>query len=102
MALLKTAISIQADIICLQKLFLGNRNIIYSASNFYWLVGTRTDIHIFTVIKKEDMNNIIVVNRTGLRNHFYCLVLDIWDMDGQSDKLTRQIRVVNSYNNYVS
>ena len=88
-ASLETAISVEAGIVCLQEPFLGNRNITHSAFNFYWPGGSRTDARVLTAVKKELVNKIIVENRTDLVNYPYFLALDIWDIDGQSGKPTK-------------
>lgn len=76
-ALLEIAINIGINIICLQKLFIGNKSITYSAFNFYWLEKSRTKTCILIQMKKELTNKIIVENRVDLVDLFYFLSLDI-------------------------
>ena len=100
-ASLETAISVGADIICFQELFLGNKNITHSTFNFYYLERSKTDARILMALKKELVNKIIIENWTDLLNYPYFLALDILDVEDQSWKPTRRTRVVNIYGNCV-
>lgn len=80
-ASLEIAINIKAHIVCLQKLFIKNRNITHSAFNLYWLGKLKTEARILTAVKKWLVNKIIVENKTDLIDHPYFLALDIRDMD---------------------
>lgn len=76
-ASLETAINIRAGIICLQKSFIGNRNITYSVFNLYLLERSKTKVRIVTIIKKKLINEIIIENRLVLIDYLYFLLLNI-------------------------
>lgn len=98
---LETLLRIGIGIVYRQELFIWNKSITHSTFNFYWLEGLRNDARVFTAIKKELINKIIVDNRTDLGDYLYFLILDIRDIDSQTKKLVRQTRVVNEYDNRV-
>lgn len=45
------------------------------------------------------MNRIIIDNRTDLVDYSYFLTLNIYNINNQTNKLVRQIKVVNLYDN---
>ena len=96
---LEAALDIGAGIIMLQEPFIGNRELIYSAFNFYWLQGERTVIRVMTTIRKDLLDMIVVEHRTDLVNHPYFTLLEIRDLDQQSKWPGRKTRVLNVYNN---
>ena len=85
---LKTALSLGASMVCIQELFIGNRTISYSGFNLYWSVDGKNqrDIQIFTAIRKNIANNVILDNRSDLASHSYCLVLDIKELHPKTMK----------------
>lgn len=52
-------------------------------------------------MKIELVDRIIVENRTDLIDHPYFLALEIRDRDSRLKKPTREIKVVNAYDNQV-
>ena len=53
------------------------------------------------VVKKDILNKVIVENWTNLISHFYCIILDIRELNPVSEEYSRKIRVVNLYNNKI-
>ena len=98
-ASLETAINIRAGIICLQEPFIRNKNITYSAFNFYLPGGSKTEARVLTAVKKKLANRIIVENQLNLVDHLYFLALDIQKIDSQSKRLVKGTKVANIYNN---
>ena len=98
---LETELNIGAGLVCLQELFLGNKDIAHSAFNFYWPEGVRADVRVPTAVKKKLENKIIVENRTDLVGHLYLVGLDIRDIDEQSNRPTKRTRAINIYDNRV-
>lgn len=95
------ALNIRVGITCLQKPFIENRSISHNVFNFYWSKGLKNKVQVFTIIKKELVNKIIVDNRTNLVDHSYFLTLDLQDIDNRINKLAIQTKVVNLYDNLV-
>ena len=83
---LKTALCIEAGIVMLQELFIGNREVSHSGFNFYWLQGERKNIRVMTAVKKEVIDKIVVDHRTDLVNHPYFMLLGIRELDPQSKR----------------
>ena len=52
-----------------------------------------------TAVKKTLVNKIVVDHKTNLINHPYFMLLEIQEMDPQSKKLGKKIRIVNAYDN---
>ena len=98
---LKTALSTRAGIVMVQEPFIGNREISYSGFNFYWPQGERKNIRVITTVKKELVTKIVVNHKMNLVNHPYFILLEIRELDLQSKRLGRKIRVVNVYDNWV-
>ena len=76
-ASLEAALSIGAEIICLQQLFIENKSITHSVFNFYWLRRLKTEARVLTAVKKELVDKIIVENMTDLIDHRDFLALNI-------------------------
>ncbi len=57
---LETALSVEAGIVLVQKLFIGNREICYSGFNFYWPSGERKETRVMTAVRKDLGDKIIV------------------------------------------
>ena len=98
---LETALSITAEMVMLQKPFIGNREISHSVFNFYWPQGNRSEIRVVTAIRKDLMDKLVIENRTDLVNHPYFILLEIWELDQLSKKPRRKTRALNVYDNRV-
>ena len=98
-----TKAEILASVVCIQELFLGNRNLAHAGFNLYWPSGTdnRKDMRVLMAARKDILSRVVVENRTDLISHPYCMVLDIRELDPQSGKRLRRTRVVNLYDNKV-
>lgn len=66
-------------IVYLQKSFIENKSITYSAFNLYWPRKLKTNARVFMAVKKKLVDKIIVENKTDLIDHPYFLVFDIWN-----------------------
>ncbi len=98
---LKTALSVEAGIVLVQEPFIGNREICHSGFNFYWPPGERKEIRVMTAVRKDLGDKIMVDHRTDLIHHPYFMLLEIRELDPQSKKPGRKMRVVNVYDNRV-
>ena len=100
----EAGLSLEAEIVCIQEPFLGNRHVSHSGFNLYWSSGTdnRKNMRVLTAVRKDILNRVLIENRTDLVSHPYCLVLDIKELHPRSGKALRKTRVVNLYNNKVS
>ena len=85
---LEAGLSLKAVIVCIQELFLGNRNISHSGFNLYWPSGTdsRKDMRVLTAVRKDIISRVIIENQTDLISHPYCMALDIKELHPQSDE----------------
>ncbi len=61
---LEAGLGLEAAIVCIQKLFLGNRDISHSGFNLYWPSGTdsRKDMQVLTAVRKDIISRVIVEN----------------------------------------
>ena len=100
---LEAGLGLNAAVVCIQELFLGNRSISHFGFNLYWPSGTdnRKDIRVLTTVRKNILNRVIINNQTDLVSHPYCSVLDIKELYLVSGKILRKTRVVNLYDNNV-
>ena len=98
---LETALSIGAGLVMLQEPFIGNRELVHSAFNFYWPQGDRIAMRVMTAVRKDLLDKIAVEHRTDLVNHPYFILLEIRDLDQQSKRPGRKTRVLNAYDNRV-
>ncbi len=55
--------------IYLQELFLGGKNITYSAFNFYWPGRVTTEARVLTLVKNDLVDKIVMENRSNLADH---------------------------------
>lgn len=92
-------LNIEARLVCLQKPFLGNKDIAYNTFNFYCPKKARIDTRVLTIIKKKLKNQIILENLTDLIYHLYFMPLDIQDIDKQLNKPIKKTRAINIYKN---
>ena len=98
---LEMALNIGIGLVCLQKPFLGNKDITYSAFNFYQPERVKANARVLIVAKKELGNKIIVENQIDLVDHPYFVTLDIQNIDEQSNRPKSRIKVINIYDNRV-
>lgn len=78
---LKTALTIKAGMVILQKLFIGNQELFHSAFNFYWPQRKKSEIKAVTAIRKYLIDKCIIENRIDLVNHLYFIFLEIQKLD---------------------
>lgn len=81
---LETALDIRAGIILLQEPFIGIRELVHNAFNFYWPQRDRTAIRVMTAVRKDLLDKIVIEHRTDLVNHPYFIFLEIRDLDQRS------------------
>lgn len=98
---LETALSVEAGIVIVQELFIGNREISHIGFNFYWPQGEKKNIRVMTAVRKDLIDKIMIDHRTNLVNHLYFMLLEIWELDPRSKRPGRKTRVVNIYDNQV-
>lgn len=96
----KTALTIEAEIVMLQELFISNQKLIHSIFNFYWLQRNRIVIRVMTVVRRNLLDKIVVEYRIDLINYPYFIFLEIRDLDQQS-LLSKKTQILNVYNNQV-
>lgn len=90
-------------VICIEKLFLKNRNILHSGFNLYlpFWIDNRKDMQVLMAVEKNILNRVIIDNKTNLVGHPYCFVLDIKKLHSLTKKVLKKIKIVNLYNNKV-
>ena len=100
---LESGLGLDAIVVYIQELFLGNRNISHSAFNLYWPSGTdnRKNIRVLTAVRKDILHRVVIDNWTDLVSHPYCSVLDIKELHSLTRKVVRKTRVVNLYDQKV-
>ncbi len=96
-------LGLEALVVCIQKPFLGNRNLAHARFNLYWPSGTndQKDMRVLIAIKKDILNKVIIENRTDFVSHLYCIVLDIMERNSGSGKYSTRTRVINLYHNKI-
>ena len=100
---LEAGLGLEAEIVCIQEPFLGNRAISHSGFNLYWpsIIDNRKDMRVLTTVRKNILNRVLLENRTDLVSHPYCTVLDVKEFHPLSGKVLRRTRIVNLYDNKV-
>ena len=98
---LEAALEIGAGLVCLQEPFIGKKTLAYTAFNFYWPRGVRTEARVLTAVRKDILNKIVVENRSDLVDHPYFLAMDIRELGRTTKTPGRRTRLVNAYNNIV-
>lgn len=68
---LETAITVEAGIIIIQEPYIGNREILHSAFNFYWSQSERKNIRVMIAVKRNLVDKIMVDHKTDLKNNPY-------------------------------
>ncbi len=58
-------------------------------------------MRVMIAVRKNTPNTIIIENGTDLISHFYCICLDIKEIDRQTERRLRKTRVINLYNNKI-
>lgn len=95
---LKIVLNIQTKIILLQKLFIGNWELVHSTFNFYWLLRDRTTIRVIIEVRKNLLDKIVIEHKTNLVNYFYFISLEIQDLNQQSKWPGKKTQLLNTYN----
>lgn len=73
---LEIILSIETDIIIVQKPFIGNQKIFHSKFNFYWPKKERKNIKIMIAIKKKQYTI-----KQDFVNYLYFILLKIQELD---------------------
>ena len=98
---LQNALDMGAGIACIQEPFIGARDIQHNGFSLHWLGGERKDVRIFTAIRKDLVNRVVVEKRSDLIDHSYIMVLDVRDLDRETQLPIRATRIVNVYNQVI-
>ena len=88
-------------IVCIQEPFIGKRDIQHNGFNLYWPGGERRNARVFTIIRKDLTNRIVIEKRSDLIDYSYLIVLDIRDLDQKIRIPIRRIRVINIYDQVI-
>lgn len=98
---LKAGLGLNAELICIQKLFLGKRSISHPRFNLYWPPGIKNwkDMQVLIVVRKDVLSKVVVKNWTDVVSYLYCIVVDIREPYPQARKKFRKTKMVNLYDN---
>ncbi len=97
----ETELSIKADIVMIQELFIGNQETYHTRFNFYRPQKDRQKIRVMTEIKKNLADKMIMSQKNDLIKYPYFVLLEICKFDARSEKPGRKTQVINMFDNQV-
>jgi hypothetical protein len=101
-AAFETGLALNAAFICLQEPYVGIYAFSHPGYEIKWPEkGENKEKRVLIAIRKDLLTKVITETRSDLVNHPYVLVLDIWDLQPNTQKKARRTRLINCYDNRI-